>query len=80
MRRKLTALLHRRGLAVAHPPVDRATREQAMCGVRRVGVPITVPGKDGVRAFDVLDRNFSAEVPNRCGVADFTRCSSSWQP
>jgi transposase InsO family protein len=32
----------------------------------------TIPGKDGVRAGDLLNRDFRAEAPNRVWVADFT--------
>lgn len=72
-RRKMTALLRRGGLAVAHCTVDRLMRELGMQGVRRGKVPrTTVPGKGGVRAADLLDRDFTAPAPNRVWIADFT--------
>jgi transposase InsO family protein len=40
-RRKMTALLRRRGLAVAHCTVDRLMRELGMNGVRRGKAPRT---------------------------------------
>ena len=72
-RRKMTALLRRRGLAVAHCTVDRLMRELGMQGVRRGKTPrTTIPGKDGTRAGDLLDRDFTAPAPNRGWIADFT--------
>ena len=35
-------------------------------------VSTTIPAKDGRRAGDLLDRDFSAPAPNRVWVADFT--------
>src|SRR5215208_4435525 len=72
-RRKMTALLRRRGLAVAHCTVDRLMRELGMQGVRRGKTPrTTIPGKDSTRAGDLLDRDFTAPAPNRVWIADFT--------
>jgi putative transposase len=72
-RRKMTALLRRRGLQVAHCTVDRLMRELGMQGVRRAKTPrTTIPGKDGTRAGDLLDRDFTAPAPNRVWIADFT--------
>jgi hypothetical protein len=72
-RRKMTALLRRRGLAVAHCTVDRLMRELGMQGVRRGKTPrTTIPGKDGMRARDLLDRDFTAPAPNRVWIADCT--------
>jgi transposase InsO family protein len=72
-RRKMTALLRRRGLAVAHCTVDRLMREQGMQGVRRGKTPrTTTPTTDGQRAADRLERDFTAPAPNRVWVADFT--------
>lgn len=34
----------------------------------------TIPAKDGKRAGDLLDRNFTAEAPNLVWVADFMYC------
>jgi transposase InsO family protein len=72
-RRKMTALLRRRGLQVAHCTVDRLMRELGMQGVRRGKTPrTTIPGKDSTRAGDLLDRDFTAPAPNRVWIADFT--------
>ena len=40
--------------------------------VVRRGIRTTIPGKDGERAGDLLDRDFTAEAPNRTWVMDFT--------
>lgn len=72
-RRKMTAHLRRRGLPVAHCTVDRLMRAEGMNGVVRAkNVRTTVPGKDGRRAGDLLDRNFTAPAPNLVWIADFT--------
>ena len=72
-RRKMTALLRRRGLRVAHCTVDRLMGEHGWNGVRRGRTHrTTIPGKDGVRAGDLLNREFRAEAPNRVWVADST--------
>lgn len=72
-RRKMVAHLRRRGLAVAHCTVDRLMRAEGMNGVRRAKkVRTTVPGADGVRAGDLLNRDFHAPAPNLVWVADFT--------
>jgi putative transposase len=72
-RRKMTAFLRRSGLAVALCTVDRLMRLLGMSGARR-GKPVrtTVPSKDGRRAGDLLDRNFTAAAPDRIWIADFT--------
>jgi len=72
-RRKMTALLRRRGLEVAYCTVDRRMRQQGMSGVRRGKTPrTTTTGKKGTRAADLLNRDFTAPAPNRKWVADFT--------
>ena len=72
-RRKMVAHLRRAGLAVAHCTVDRLMRAEGMNGARRAKkIRTTVPGKDGVRAGDLLNRKFSAPAPNVVWVADFT--------
>ena len=72
-RRKMTAHLRRQGLAVAHCTVDRLMRDLGMNGVRRTKqVRTTVPGKDGRRAGDLLDRDFTAPAPDQVWIADFT--------
>jgi hypothetical protein len=72
-RRKMTALLRRRGLPVAHCTVDRLMREHGMSGVRRGKTPrTTIPSTSGTRAADLVNRDFTAPAPNRVWVADFT--------
>ena len=65
-RRKMTALLRRQGPAVAACTVDRLMRQEHMAGVRRGRTHrTTVPRTDGMRAGDLLNRDFAAEAPNR---------------
>jgi transposase InsO family protein len=72
-RRKMTALLRRQGLEVAHCTVDRLMRQLGMAGVRRGKRPrTTIPATEGRRAGDLLERDFTALAPNRVWVADFT--------
>jgi len=74
-RRKMTRYLRRQGHQVAYCTVDRLMRELGMNGVRRgKGVRTTIPAKDGHRAGDLLDRDFTATAPNTRWVADFTYC------
>ncbi|MDP3949482.1 MAG: IS3 family transposase, partial [Microbacterium sp.] len=40
---------------------------------RDKGIRTTVPAKDGTRAGDLLDRDFTAAAPNRTWVTDFER-------
>jgi len=74
-RRKMTAYVHRRGLPEASfGAVDRAMKALALNGVRRdKGIRTTIPAKDGVRAGDLLDRDFTAPAPNLVWVTDFER-------
>lgn len=74
-RRKMTAYVCRRH----HLPeaswgaVDRAMRILGLSGVRRdKKLRTTIPAKDGVRAGDLLNRDFSAPSPNHTWVTDFT--------
>ena len=73
-RRKMTALVRRRKLPDASfGAVDRAMRSLGLSGVRRdKGIRTTIPAKDGKRAGDLLDRDFTAAAPNRIWVTDFT--------
>jgi len=74
-RRKMTAHLRRKGLHVSIGTVDRLMRDEGLCGViRGKNHRTTIPGKDGKRASDLLDRDFTAPCPNRVWVADFTYC------
>lgn len=72
-RRKMTALLRRQGYEVSTRRVDRLMRQLGVNGlVRGTGVRTTVPDRNAARAPDLLDRDFTAPVPNQRWVADFT--------
>jgi transposase InsO family protein len=73
-RRKMTAYLRRTTIPEASAgSVDRTMRTLGLSGVRRdKGMRTTIPAKDGTRAGDLLDRDFSAAAPNRTWVTDFT--------
>jgi putative transposase len=73
-RRKMTALVRRQRLPEASAgSVDRAMRLLGLSGVRRdKKLRTTIPAKDGKRAGDLLDRDFTAPAPNRVWVTDFT--------
>lgn len=72
-RRKMTALIRRSLPGASRGSVDRAMRSLGLAGVRRgKGIRTTIPAKDGVRAGDLLNRDFTADAPNRVWVADFT--------
>jgi transposase InsO family protein len=73
-RRKMTALIRRTRLPEASAgAVDRAMRTLGLAGVTRAKlVRTTIPAKDGKRAADLLDRDFTAPAPNRVWVTDFT--------
>jgi transposase InsO family protein len=72
-RRKMTAIVRRHSPWVSPGSVDRAMRSLGLQGVRRSkGIRTTIPGKDGNRAGDLLDRDFTAVAPNRTWVMDFT--------
>lgn len=75
-RRKLTAYLRRTSLPnVAQCTVVRAMRALDHQGIRRArSHRTTIPAKDGVRAGDLLNRDWSAAAPNRKWVTDFTYC------
>ena len=72
-RRKMTAQVRRTTLPGASAgSVDRAMKALGLNGVRRdKGVRTTIPGKDGHRAGDLLDRDFTAPAPNLVWVTDF---------
>ena len=73
-RRKMTALVRRKRLPEASAgAVDRAMRVLGLSGVRRDrGTRTTIAAKDGKRAGDLLDRDFTAPAPDRVWVTDFT--------
>ena len=72
-RRKMTALVRRATPRASPGSVDRAMRSLGLQGIRRSqGIRTTIPAKDGNRAGDLLDRDFTAAAPNRTWVMDFT--------
>jgi putative transposase len=73
-RRKMTACVRRTTIPEASAgSVDRAMRALGLSGVRRdKGTRTTIAAKDGIRAGDLLDRDFTAAAPNRTWVTDFT--------
>ncbi len=75
-RRKMTACLRRTVMPDASAgAVDRAMRTLGLTGVRRdKGIRTTIPAKDGIRAGDLLNRDFTAVAPNRVWATDFTYC------
>ncbi|MDJ0318624.1 DDE-type integrase/transposase/recombinase [Arthrobacter antibioticus] len=73
-RRKMTAWLRRNDFpVVSKHTVDRLMRDEGMNGlIRGRKTRTTIPAKDCKRAGDLLNRNFSANTPNRIWVTDFT--------
>ena len=75
-RRKMTALIRRISMSDAsRGAVDRAMRALGLSGTRRdKGVRTTIPAKHGIRAGDLLNRDFTAPRPDHTWVMDFTYC------
>lgn len=72
-RRKMTHHLRRQGLDVAYCTVDRLMTQECLSGVvRGRSHRTTIPGKNGLRAGDLVNREFTAPAPNCLWVADFT--------
>ena len=71
--RKVWWQLRRDGVEVGRCRVERLMRDMGLAGaVRGKTVRTTVSDKDGVRAADLVKRQFAAGAPNRLWVADFT--------
>lgn len=72
--KKMTALIRRTSLPEAsRGAVDRAMRALGLEGVTRAkAIRTTIPSKDGVRAGDLLNRDFTAPHPDHTWVMDFT--------
>jgi putative transposase len=71
--RKIWHEMRREGTTVARCTVERLMRRAGLCGVvrgRRVRTTVSEPGRE--RAGDRVNRDFTAECPNRTWVADFT--------
>ena len=74
--RKTWLELNRRQIPVARCTVERIMRDDGLHGARRGRkVRTTIPGKGPGhgRAPDLINRDFTAEAPNRRWVADFTQ-------
>ena len=75
--RKVWWQLRRDGVAVGRCRVERLMRSMGLAGaVRGKTVRTTIPDKDGVRAADLVRRQFAAGAPNRLWVADFTHVAT----
>jgi putative transposase len=69
--------LHRDGVGVGRCRVERLMQRMGLVGaVRGHTVRTTVQDKDGVRAADLVKRQFAAGAPNRLWVADFTHVAT----
>ena len=78
--KKMWRELNRDGIKVARCAVERLMREMGLEGLRaRKKRPrTTVPGPPGTeRPSDLLERDFTAEAPNRRWVADITYIDTS---
>ena len=73
-RKKMTALIRRTAIGDAsRGAVDRAMRALGLVGITRAkAIRTTIPAKDGVRAGDLLNRDFTAPRPDHTWVTDFT--------
>ena len=72
-RRKMTALIQGKIPPALPGSVDRAMKALGLSGFRSAkGVRTTIPAKDGKRAGDLLDRDFTLRAPNCTWVMDFT--------
>lgn len=72
----MTALIRRTTIPDAsRGAVDRAMRSLGLSGIRRdKSIRTTIPAKDGIRAGDLLNRDFTAPRPDHTWVMDFTYC------
>ncbi len=71
--RKLWRQLHREGIAIGRDRTWRLMREAGIQGVRRGKTKLTTRRDDrAARPPDLVERDFTAEAPNRLWVADLT--------
>jgi putative transposase len=71
--RKMWRQLKREGIQVGRGRVERLMRRLGITGaVRGKTVRTTIQDPGGVRAADLVNRQFAAGAPNRLWVADFT--------
>jgi len=79
--RKVHAELRRRGHRIARCTVERLIRVAGLRGITRAKGPrTTIPGRGPETRPDLVERNFTAEAPNRPWVCDITYCRtfSGW--
>lgn len=79
--RKVHAELQRRGHPVARCTVELLMRVAGLRGITRAKGPrTTIPGRGPETRPDLVERNFTAEAPNRLCVCDITYCRtfSGW--
>jgi putative transposase len=75
--RKIWRQLGRDGVQVGRGRVERLMRRLGLSGALRGKiVRTTIQDKDGVRAADLVKRQFAAGAPNRLWVADFTHVAT----
>lgn len=76
--RKMWKALKAEGVEAGRDQVARIMRQNGIQGAKRRSKPwiTTIPDPDGARSPDLVERDFTAEQPNRLWVADFTylRC------
>jgi len=76
--RKMWKTLRRSGETAPRCQVQRLMREHGICGAKRRGKPwrTTTPDPNAQRRPDLVNRDFTAEAPDRLWVGDFTylRC------
>jgi putative transposase len=76
-RRKMTRWLRRRGFEVSFCQVDRLMRQEGLQGLRRGRVKTTtVRSDDDSPAGDLVQRRFTAAVPDQLWIADMTYVST----
>jgi putative transposase len=76
-RRKMTHWLRRKGLDVSYGQVDRLMRQERLHGLRRGRVKATTRRDDShTPASDLVDRNFTAAIPDQLWIADMTYVST----
>lgn len=75
-RRKMIALIRRITIpGASRDAVDRAMQALGLARIRRdKSIRTTIPAKDGIRAGDLLNRDFTAPRPDHTWVMDFTYC------
>ena len=76
-RRKMTRWLRRQGLGVSFCQVDRLMRQEGLSGLRRGRVKTTTVRSDHhSAALDLVERHFTAAIPDQLWIADLTYVST----